>query len=67
MSYKPFQDRAVKTTRRTDLPFSVFLDYTDLYLDGLACPLNDAVGVAVFNWAFFTHDFGWDVCAGVCV
>ena len=26
--------------------------------------LNGAVGVAVSDWTFFVHDFGWDVRAG---
>ena len=33
-------------------------------LDGLVRSLNATVGVAVSNWAFFVHDFGWDVRAG---
>ena len=61
MSYKPFQDRAVKTNRRTDLSFSVVLDRTDLSLDGLVCSLNAAVGITVSDWAFFVHDFCWNV------
>ena len=63
MSYKPFQDRAVQTNRRTDLSFSVVLDCTDLFLDGLVCSLNAAVDVTVSGWAFFVHDFGWNVRA----
>ena len=61
MTYKPLQDSAVETNRRTDLSFGVILDRTNLSLHGSDGSLNAAVGVAVSDWAFFVHDFCWDV------
>ena len=63
MTYQPFQNRAVETNRGTNLSFSAVLDCTNLPLDGLVHSLNATVGVAVSDWTFFVHDFGWDVRA----
>ena len=53
----------VQAISSTDLSFGAVLDCTDLSLDGLVSLSRAAVGVADSDWAFFVHDFGWDVCA----
>ena len=55
---------SVGTNRRTNLSFNGVLDCTNQSLDGLVRSLSPTVGVAVVDWTFFLHDFGWDVRAG---
>ena len=54
-------DVQATSNRRTNLSFSVVLDCTNLSLDGLVRSLNATACVAVSDWTFFVHDFGWDV------
>ena len=60
-SFRLFRLSSSRFASTGSLSIRAVLDRTDLSLDGLDGSLNAAVGVAVSDWAFFVHDFSWDM------